>query len=274
VQRGQFKRLGVMGEWSHPYTTMNYLAEATIAGELHKFVANGLLYRGFRPVMWSPVEKTALADAEIEYYEKTSPTIYVKFPGRFRPRRIAWCFHRHLDYHAMDHPGQSRHLLFGDDGLFRLRSGGGGEGALGTVGEKILLADVLADQTATHAKIKLTRLGAVDPSALVCAHPFRGKGYDFEVPLLAGEHVTADTGTGFVHTAPGHGEDDFDIVLEKLGKDYPAKNPDAFASSPPKAVLRRTFRSSPANSSCRATAKKRATPTVPSSRNSSLTVSS
>ena len=80
VQRAQFKRLGCMGQWDKPYTTMDYRAEAVIAGELHKFVANGLLYRGFRPVMWSPVEKTALAEAEVEYHEKQSPTIYVKFP--------------------------------------------------------------------------------------------------------------------------------------------------------------------------------------------------
>jgi isoleucyl-tRNA synthetase len=229
VQRGQFKRLGVMGEWSHPYTTMNYLAEATIAGELHKFVANGLLYRGFRPVMWSPVEKTALADAEIEYYEKTSPTIYVKFPVVSGPAELLGASIVIWTTTPWTIPG-NRAISYSatmDYSVYEVAEAG--EGALGTVGEKILLADVLADQTATHAKIKLTRLGAVDPSALVCAHPFRGKGYDFEVPLLAGEHVTADTGTGFVHTAPGHGEDDFDIVLEKLGKDYPAKNPDAFA---------------------------------------------
>ncbi|MBU6445397.1 MAG: class I tRNA ligase family protein, partial [Alphaproteobacteria bacterium] len=77
VQRAQIKRLGCTGEWATPYTTMDFRAEAAIAGELHKFVDNGLLYRGFRPVMWSPVEKTALAEAEVEYHEKTSPTIYV-----------------------------------------------------------------------------------------------------------------------------------------------------------------------------------------------------
>ncbi len=71
VQRAQIKRLGCIGDWDHPYTTMDFRAEAVIAGELHKFVDNGLLYRGFRPVMWSPVEKTALAEAEVEYHEKT-----------------------------------------------------------------------------------------------------------------------------------------------------------------------------------------------------------
>ncbi len=80
IQREQIKRLGCSGDWDHPYTTMNFKAEAAIAREAHKFVSNGLLYRGFRPVMWSPVEKTALAEAEVEYHEKTSPTIYVKFP--------------------------------------------------------------------------------------------------------------------------------------------------------------------------------------------------
>ncbi|MGZ5924761.1 MAG: class I tRNA ligase family protein, partial [Rhizomicrobium sp.] len=80
VQREQFKRLGCIGQWDKPYTTMDFRAEATIARELHKFVDNDLLYRGFRPVMWSPVEKTALAEAEVEYHEKSSPTIYVKFP--------------------------------------------------------------------------------------------------------------------------------------------------------------------------------------------------
>src|SRR6202044_3815593 len=80
VQREQFKRLGVLGQWDKPYTTMDYRAESVIAGELHKFAGNGLLYRGLRPVMWSPVEKTALAEAEIEYHDHTSTTIWVRFP--------------------------------------------------------------------------------------------------------------------------------------------------------------------------------------------------
>src|SRR5215468_4279712 len=89
VQREQFKRLGCIGEWDKPYLTMDFRAEAVIAAELHRFVRNGLLYRGFRPVMWSPVEKTALAEAEVEYHEKTSPTIYVKFPLVNAPKELA-----------------------------------------------------------------------------------------------------------------------------------------------------------------------------------------
>ena len=80
MQREEFKRLGVEGDWEHPYTTMSFDAEATIARELMKFAMNGLLYRGSKPVMWSVVEQTALAEAEVEYEEITSPAIYVKFP--------------------------------------------------------------------------------------------------------------------------------------------------------------------------------------------------
>ena len=230
VQRGQFKRLGCIGEWDHPYTTMDFRAEAIIAGELHKFVSNGLLYRGFRPVMWSPIEKTALAEAEIEYHEKTSPTIYVKFPVVGGPDDLVgnasvviwtttpWTIpgNRAISYStAMDY------------GLYEIVSMG--EGAHCRLGERLLLADALAGQTAKHAHVELKRLQPINPSGILCAHPFRGQGYEFDVPMLAGEHVTADTGTGFVHTAPGHGEEDFEIVLEKLGRDYPARHPDAFS---------------------------------------------
>ena len=80
VQREEFKRLGIIGDWDHPYATMDYFAEAAIARELMKFAANGTLYRGSKPVMWSVVEKTALAEAEVEYEDYTSDTVWVKFP--------------------------------------------------------------------------------------------------------------------------------------------------------------------------------------------------
>ena len=82
MQREEFKRLGVVGDWAHPYLTMDFSAEAMIAGELMKFAMNGTLYRGSKPVMWSVVEKTALAEAEVEYQDYTSDTIWVKFPVR------------------------------------------------------------------------------------------------------------------------------------------------------------------------------------------------
>jgi isoleucyl-tRNA synthetase len=160
VQRAQFKRLGCMGQWDKPYTTMDYRAEAVIAGELHKFVANDLLYRGFRPVMWSPVEKTALAEAEVEYHEKQSPTIYVKFPVLGRDFSVViWTT-------ALDHPG-NRAIAFSPSmeyGVYQvIRSS---EGALRPVGEKIALADALAEQRPNTPKVTLTRLSALNPQGL------------------------------------------------------------------------------------------------------------
>jgi isoleucyl-tRNA synthetase len=210
IQREQIKRLGCSGDWDHPYTTMNFKAEAAIAREAHKFVSNGLLYRGFRPVMWSPVEKTALAEAEVEYHEKTSPTIYVKFPlikGALAKGAsvVIWTTT------PWTIPGNRAIAFSGtlDYGLYEVVAAE--EGAFAKVGEKIALADALAEQTAKHAKITLKRLNEFTPLGHTAAHPLRGQGYDFPVLLLEGDHVTDDTGTGFVHTAPGHGEEDFEL---------------------------------------------------------------
>lgn len=228
IQREQIKRLGCIGLWNKPYTTMDYRAEAAIAGELHKFVANGLLYRGFRPVMWSPVEKTALAEAEVEYKEKASPAIYVKFPLRSVgdkaqipntsiviwtttpwtiPANRAIAFSPEIEY-----------------GVYEIVSVD--EGSLAKVGERLVLADSLADQVQTHAKLRVERRIPFVTGGVVASHPLRGQGYDFDVPLLAGEHVTADTGTGFVHTAPGHGEDDYGLYVGM--REHFADSPDPF----------------------------------------------
>jgi isoleucyl-tRNA synthetase len=176
------------------------------------------------------VEKTALAEAEVEYHEKSSPQIWVKFPivaGAHAGASIViwtttpWTI-----------PG-NRGIAYSTSieyGMYEVTSAA--EGALAKVGEKIVLADVLADATAKKAKVELKRLSAVDPKGMIAAHPFRGQGFDFDVPVLAGEHVTADTGTGFVHTAPGHGEDDFALMMA-TAPDYAQKNPDAFAMVQP-----------------------------------------
>ncbi len=227
VQREQFKRLGVIGQWDKPYTTMDYRAEATIAGELHKFSGNGLLYRGYRPVMWSPVEKTALAEAEVEYHEKQSPTIYVKFPvvkGSDELKNASVVIWTTTPWTIP----ANRAIAFSptmDYALYEVDSVS--EGALAAVGEKLVLLDALADQVAKHSKITLKRVAKIDPKGVVAAHPLRGQGYEFDVPLLPGEHVTADTGTGFVHTAPGHGEEDFELILSNF-PDYARTNPEAF----------------------------------------------
>ncbi len=229
VQREQIERLGQIGDFARPYTTMNFKAEAVIAREAMKFVENGLLYRGFRPVMWSPVEKTALADAEVEYHDKLSPAIYVKFPVTKGPLHgsfvVIWTTT------PWTIPG-NRAIAFSPEisyGLYQIADAA--DGSLARAGEQILLADLLAEDVAKQAKMMVSRVRTVEQSELratVAAHPLRSLGYEFEVPLLPGAHVTADAGTGFVHTAPGHGEDDFELVTAAF-PGYAAKNPEAFS---------------------------------------------
>jgi isoleucyl-tRNA synthetase len=234
VQREEFKRLGVVGDWDHPYTTMSYPAEAQIAREIFKFVANGLLYRGSKPVMWSVVEKTALAEAEIEYEELTSDAIYVAFPCQpvvTNGASIDW-----NDLGELDEQGRPASIVIWTTtpwtipgnraiayspkvayGLYRVSSAPGGNWA--AVGARYVLADSLAPEVFRSAKVDaFERLGAVEPSSLSvgsCRHPLHGLdgGYAFDVPLLAGDHVTEDAGTGFVHTAPGHGREDFELWM-------------------------------------------------------------
>jgi len=221
VQREEFKRLGVEGDWEHPYTTMSYDAEATIASELMKFAMNGTLYRGSKPVMWSVVEKTALAEAEVEYQEITSHTIFVKFPivrattGNLDPYELLGASIVIWTTTPWTIPGY-RAISYSNSisyGLYQVI--GAPEGNWAKKGDKLAIADTLAENLKAAARIESwDRLGNVKGEMLrysIVAHPLRGHGYDFDVPLLAGEHVTADTGTGFVHTAPGHGREDFEV---------------------------------------------------------------
>jgi isoleucyl-tRNA synthetase len=222
VQREEFKRLGVEGDWDHPYTTMSYDAEATIARELMKFAMNGLLYRGSKPVMWSVVERTALAEAEVEYQEIESPAIYVKFPVLFatednpNPQTLQHASVVIWTTTPWTIPG-NRAIAYAPDidyGLYEITQAPDDNWA--RVGERLILADALAETVKQAARIEgWSRLGNVSPEMLrqsMCAHPLRSESdYRFMVPLLPGEHVTEETGTGFVHTAPGHGVDDFEV---------------------------------------------------------------
>ena len=207
TQSKQFQRLGIIGDWDKPYTTMAFDAEAVIIQEFQKFVMNGALYRGSKPVMWSVVEKTALAEAEVEYEEHVSPTIFVKFPVKQAddpaltdgvsaviwtttpwtiPGNRAMAFSKALSY-----------------GLYQVGD------------DKLILSDDLAERAMNAADITdFQRLRDVEPEGLICAHPLAGQGYDFDVPILAGDFVTAETGTGLVHIAPGHGQDDFELGLK------------------------------------------------------------
>ena len=227
VQSGQIQRLGQIGDFAHPYNTMNFKAEAAIAREAMKFVENGLLYRGFRPVMWSPVEKTALADAEVEYHDKQSPTIYVKFPLVKSSPELAHTFIVIWTTTPWTIPG-NRAIAFSPEisyGLYEVADAA--DGSLARPSEHLLLADTLAEQVAKHAKMMISRVRTVpaeELKTLVAAHPLRSVGYNFEVPVLPAAFVTADTGTGFVHNAPGHGEDDFELMVG-ADRDYPRNNP-------------------------------------------------
>ncbi|MFT4119392.1 isoleucine--tRNA ligase [Bradyrhizobium sp.] len=220
VQREEFKRLGIIGDWDHPYQTMSYPAEAQIARELMKFAANGTLYRGSKPVMWSVVEKTALAEAEVEYEDYTSDMVWVKFPvtspahGALASASIViwtttpWTL-----------PG-NRAISFSPKiayGVYKVTDAPSDNWA--KAGDLLILADALAAEVFKQARVtayeKVRDIPGDTLDAVECAHPLRGLdgGYEFIVPLLAGDHVTDDTGTGFVHTAPSHGREDFDVWM-------------------------------------------------------------
>jgi isoleucyl-tRNA synthetase len=233
VQGGEFQRLGVIGDFENPYTTMAYHAESRIAGELLKFAMSGQLYRGSKPVMWSVVERTALAEAEVEYQDYESDTIWVKFPVASLAQPVAGAAPA-LDEASLDlveaHvviwtttpwtiPG-NRAVSYSPRIAYGLYEVTAAENAFGPQpGEKLIFADALAEECAAKAKVTLNRLHSVSGEQLgklTLSHPFKGLGggYGFPVPLVAGEHVTDDAGTGFVHTAPGHGREDFDAWME------------------------------------------------------------
>jgi isoleucyl-tRNA synthetase len=215
VQREEFKRLGVEGDWNHPYTTMDFFAEAQIARELMKFAANGLLYRGSKPVMWSVVEKTALAEAEVEYEDYTSDTVWVKFPVANGEGDLADASVVIWTTTPWTLPG-NRAVSFSPKikyGLYKVTDAAPDNWA--KFGDLFILSENLAGEVFKQARVaaydKVADISAETLAALTLRHPLAGQGYDFAVPLLAGDHVTDDTGTGFVHTAPGHGREDFDI---------------------------------------------------------------
>ena len=243
VQSEEFKRLGVIGDFDNPYTTMNFHAEARIAGELLKFAMSDQLYRGSKPVMWSVVERTALAEAEVEYQDYESDTVWVKFPvvdtlGQSDPKKG---FARSIDNAFGDAeanqiqmlessvviwtttpwtiPG-NRAISFSPRVAYGLYEVTAAENDFGPqAGEKLIFADALAEESFAKAKLEYKRLREVTAgqlASITCAHPLKGLGggYEFTVPLIAGDHVTDDAGTGFVHTAPGHGREDFDAWMD------------------------------------------------------------
>jgi isoleucyl-tRNA synthetase len=224
VQREEFERLGVVGDWDHYYSTMSNGAEAQIARELMKFAANGTLYRGSKPVMWSVVEKTALAEAEVEYEDFVSDQVWVRFPVA---RSVTESSAQNRLLHSASIliwtttpwtiPG-NRAISFSpkiEYGLYEVVDAPSDNWA--RPGERFVLADKLAVEMFRQARVtafkKIGTVSAGDLADLISEHPLKSfdSGYGFKVPLLPGDHVTDDTGTGFVHTAPGHGREDFDV---------------------------------------------------------------
>ncbi|WP_075289949.1 isoleucine--tRNA ligase [Pararhizobium arenae] len=244
IQGDEFKRLGIIGDFDNPYLTMNFHAESRIAGELLKIAMSGQLYRGSKPIMWSVVERTALAEAEVEYHDYESDTIWVKFP--VASLRVA---HSRLDGEGsaadnMSSAGEqsrdlqgafvviwtttpwtipgNRAIAFSPKVAYGLYEITAAENDFGPrPGEKLIFADALADESFKKAKLEAKRLSNVSAdelASMTADHPLKGLGggYDFAVPLLAGDHVTDDAGTGFVHTAPSHGREDFEAWMSSV----------------------------------------------------------
>ena len=214
IHKIQFKRLGVVGDWENYYSTMSFNAEAQIVRELGKFLKEGSLYRGFKPVLWSTVEKTALADAEVEYQDHKSDTIYTSFPIKktnFKelegteviiwtttpwtiPANKALAFNKSLDYCI---------IQLQDDGNFKNKK---------IVIAKDLLNSVIKDCEINNYK-EIIKFKGNEFKDTICNHPFLELGYDYEIPMLEARFVTTEQGTGIVHCAPSHGPDDFNLCL-------------------------------------------------------------
>ncbi len=214
IHKGQFKRLGVVGDWENYYSTMSFDAEAQIVRELGKFLKEGSLYRGYKPVLWSTVEKTALADAEVEYQDHKSDTIYTSFSVRSSkikelekseiiiwtttpwtiPANKALAYNEALEYVL---------LQVNDEGDFQNR--------------KIVVAQALLESVIKECGIKnykeIKKFKGKEFKDTICNHPFLNLGYEIEIPMLEARFVTTEQGTGIVHCAPSHGPDDFNLCL-------------------------------------------------------------
>ncbi|MBI3610315.1 MAG: isoleucine--tRNA ligase [Nitrospirae bacterium] len=208
IQREEFKRLGVQGDWDHPYLTMDPAYEAAIVREFGKVVATGSVYRAKKPVLWCPNDETALAEAEVEYEDHTSPSIYVKFPvvdaRGLSPidKNTAVVIWTTTPWTLVANRAISVHPDFNYH-LVKTKIG------------NLIIAGYLIDSCLKAFDLKLQDV-KIEPQfigsrmtdpPILCRHPW----LDLTVPVIAGEHVTKEQGTGCVHTAPGHGQEDYEI---------------------------------------------------------------
>lgn len=208
IQKKEFNRLGVNGDWKNHYTTMSKSSEAQIAREISKFIINGGLYRGFKPVLWSVVETTALADAEVEYYDHTSNTIYGKFLIKSGPEKFMNCSVVIWTTTPWTIPC-NRALAFNSKinySIVKINNN-----------EKIIIAEKLIDKVLVDCKITnfeiIESFSGSEFKNIICNHPFKDIGYTFDVPMLDGNFVNLEQGTGIVHCAPSHGPDDYYLCL-------------------------------------------------------------
>tara|TARA_X000000950_G_scaffold93176_1_gene117296 strand:- start:10043 stop:12949 length:2907 start_codon:yes stop_codon:yes gene_type:complete len=222
TQSAQFTRLGVSGDWKNPYLTMTNRAESKIVKEIHKFALNGGLYKGAKPVMWSVVEKTALAEAEVEYKEHKSVTIWVRFPVVKAENPLLEGADIVIWTTTPWTIPSNRAISYGADleyGVYEVKAVA--EDSKVEIGAKVAIATSLADGVKEKALVTDWELlgtvkgaeleGSIAKHPLADAHEYYD--YNIGVPLLEGDFVTDDAGTGFVHCAAGHGEDDFNLVM-------------------------------------------------------------
>ena len=235
-QREEFKRLGVEGDWAKPYATMDFKSEAIIAGEIGRFLMNGSLYRGLRPVMWSPTEKTALAEAEIEYHERESAIVYALFPVLRAPAAsdlvganvVIWtttpwtipanralAYGRAIEYGLYEVQLNQKATSPKDT---KIHNELPPEFADKLWGKRFILATARKgdfESNNFYLRLEFERVVTAEELAgAICASPLRGydDAYAYEAPLLEGDFVTDEAGTGFVHIVPSHGEEDFALA--------------------------------------------------------------
>ena len=216
IHKQEFKRLGIVGDWENYYSTMSFEAEAQIVRELGKFLLDDTLYQGYKPVLWSTVEKTALADAEVEYKDHTSNTIYTSFKIKKTEKDFLKDAHVIIWTTTPWTIPVNRALAYNNKIKYSLIQVGNDTEHFKN--KNIILASKLINQVSEECNFKdfkiLKEFNGADLKNTICAHPLKNIGYDYDVPMLEGDFVTLEQGTGIVHSAPSHGPDDFNLCLK------------------------------------------------------------
>jgi isoleucyl-tRNA synthetase len=212
----EFKRLGVEGDWKNYYSTMSYDAEAQIVRELGKFLLDGSLYQGYKPVLWSTVEKTALADAEVEYHNHTSNTIYTSFKVKKTDKDFLKDSHIIIWTTTPWTIPVNRALAYNSKIKYSLIKLSKDSEYLKD--KNIIIATKLIKKVSEECNLQdfkiIKEFSGLDFKNVICSHPLKNMGYEYDVPMLEGDFVTLEQGTGIVHAAPSHGPDDFNLCLK------------------------------------------------------------